>query len=64
MDVHNLAFSHRKGKTFIKEMNLSVRQGAITTIVGPNGSGKSTLLSLLANELSPDQGEVTLDANV
>jgi len=35
--------------------------GEITAIVGPNGSGKSTLLKAMADQLSPDSGQVLLD---
>lgn len=33
-------------------------------IVGPNGSGKSTLLKIMAGQLVPDQGTVTIGATV
>ena len=46
---------------FLRDINLSVLPGKITTIVGPNGAGKTTLLQCLANEISPTSGSVTLN---
>ena len=41
----NIDFSYSKDKTFIKNLNIDIPKGKVTTILGPNGSGKSTLLS-------------------
>lgn len=40
---------------------LDVRRGVITAVAGPNGSGKSTLLGLMAGEIRPTGGHVTLE---
>ncbi len=42
----------------IKEMNIEVKKGEITTIIGPNGSGKSTVLKALTRLLKYKNGEV------
>ena len=44
----NIDFSYSKDKTFIKNLNIDIPKGKVTTILGPNGSGKSTLLSILS----------------
>lgn len=41
-------------------IDLSVKGGEVHALVGPNGSGKSTLLSVLAGDLRPDSGSVTI----
>lgn len=43
-----------------ESLNLSVQRGERIAIIGPNGSGKTTLLKLVAGELQPDKGEITL----
>ncbi len=43
-----------------REISFSVNEGDRIGLIGPNGSGKSTLLRMLAGELEPDAGEVTL----
>jgi len=48
----------------VKDLDLEIRDGEITTIIGPNGCGKSTLLRALARLLRPDVGTVHLDGQV
>lgn len=42
-------------------LDVSIPQGAITTIIGPNGCGKSTLLRALCRLIEPRTGEVRFD---
>ncbi|WP_238009945.1 heme ABC transporter ATP-binding protein [Dactylosporangium sp. AC04546] len=51
----------RTGRTVLDDVDASVRAGEVLALVGPNGAGKSTLLSVLAGDLAPDRGEVTVD---
>lgn len=57
----NITFSYSKDKDFIKDLNIEIPKGKITTILGPNGSGKSTLLSILSCYNRPQKGEVYID---
>ncbi len=55
----NLAggFAHR---TLFEGVDLTVAPGDVIGVVGANGAGKSTLLRILAGELQPLQGTVSL----
>lgn len=44
----------------VKELDLTVRAGTITTIIGPNGCGKSTLLKTMGRIVKPRSGAVYL----
>ena len=49
------------GTTIVAETSLAVEAGEFIAIVGPNGAGKTTLLAMLAGELAPTSGVVTLE---
>lgn len=43
-----------------ENLNASIEQGKITTIIGPNGCGKSTLLKTMGRILKKEKGHVFL----
>jgi heme exporter protein A len=43
----------------LRDVDVRLPDGSITTIFGPNGAGKSTLLKILAGSLRPTDGSVT-----
>ncbi|GAA2413890.1 ribosomal protection-like ABC-F family protein [Mycolicibacterium llatzerense] len=57
--TNNLAggFAHR---TLFERLDLTVAPGDVIGVVGSNGAGKSTLLRILAGELAPLDGVVSL----
>ena len=50
----------RSGKDILGPISFTLSEGERWVILGPNGAGKSTLLKLLATEMHPTTGEVTL----
>ena len=50
-----------QGKTIIKDMDLSVDDDEILSIVGPSGAGKTTLLRCITGLEQPDSGKFILD---
>lgn len=61
IEIKNLSFSYNKNQEFMKDINLKVSEGEITTILGPNGSGKSTLLSMLTGINKNFQGQIIIE---
>ncbi len=56
------AVSYRlPGKTLLHPIDLSIGHGQVVGLIGHNGSGKSTLLKLLARQLSPSSGTISLE---
>jgi len=47
-------------KTLYGDLDLTVLRGERVAIIGPNGSGKTTLLRMVASEIDPDQGRISL----
>ncbi|MEG2876870.1 MAG: ABC transporter ATP-binding protein [Comamonas sp.] len=50
----------RQGRALLDDVCLDLPQRGAVALVGPNGAGKSTLLQVLAGQLAPDRGGVTL----
>jgi ABC-type Fe3+/spermidine/putrescine transport system ATPase subunit len=57
LEVKNiqLSFSDRK---VLKDVNLSLSEGRIISIVGRSGAGKTSLLKILSGNLDPEKGEI------
>lgn len=49
-------------RVVLDHVELTARPGERIGVIGDNGSGKSTLLRLIAGELEPDAGELTVVA--
>ena len=60
LEVRNVS-KHFGGNYALRDVDLNVNGGSITTVVGANGSGKTTLLNCLSGFVTPDSGEILLD---
>ncbi len=49
------------GRSLLRQVSLSVAPGEVHAVLGRNGAGKSTLLRLLAGDIQPQDGGVTLN---
>lgn len=57
LEVKEIALSYGN-KTVLKNINLSIKEKSVTTIVGPNGAGKSSLLKVILKLIKADSGKV------
>ena len=67
VQVKNLSmnFYTKEGELeVLKDMNFSLEEGEILTLLGPSGCGKSTILNILTNLLKPTKGEVKINGNI
>ena len=67
MQVKNLSmnFYNKEGDLeVLKDMNFSLEEEEILTLLGPSGCGKSTILNILTNLLKPTKGEVKINRNI
>ncbi|MDB4837483.1 ATP-binding cassette domain-containing protein [Marinomonas sp.] len=60
--VQNLSFA-RGDRVIYDNISLTVPRGKITAVMGPSGTGKTTLLRLIAAQLAPDQGTITVNGD-
>lgn len=63
--VENLGVTFNKGTALenraLCDVSLSISTGEFVTVIGSNGAGKSTLLNLLAGEILPGTGRISID---
>ncbi|MCU9808098.1 ABC transporter ATP-binding protein [Paraclostridium sp. AKS46] len=48
----------------LNDINFSLNEGEILTLLGPSGSGKSTILNILTELLKPTSGKVNITGNI
>ena len=60
IEVHDL-HKHFGGFHAVDGASLRIETGSITGLVGPNGAGKTTLFNVIAGNLTPTAGRVTMD---
>lgn len=53
-----------EGRPLFEQATLAISQGQKVGLVGRNGTGKSTLFRLIKQEISPDDGSISLRANM
>ncbi len=66
VEVKNIGMTYHtfNGETeALRNIDFSVYEGEIVSIVGPSGCGKSTLLSIIAGLIKPSAGEVLVNGN-
>ena len=59
--VNKLFYTKEIETKALSEINISIRQGDLISIMGPSGCGKSTLLHVMGLLDSPSTGEVEID---
>ncbi|QEZ67974.1 ABC transporter ATP-binding protein [Paraclostridium bifermentans] len=67
VDVKNLTknFYNKDGEIqVLNDINFSLNEGEILTLLGPSGSGKSTILNILTELLKPTSGKVNIIGNI
>ena len=52
------------GKVLFENMNLSLKDGEVISLLGPSGCGKTTLLRMIADLESSIEGEIIIDENI
>jgi ATPase subunit of ABC transporter with duplicated ATPase domains len=60
VSVARLAYAHPGGELLFSDVSFRVSPGQHVGLVGSNGVGKSTLFRILAGELAPDDGDVSV----
>ena len=56
----NVGFSYDDGKTVLKDVSFTAKQGEVTALVGPSGGGKTTVSRLAARFWDISKGKITV----
>ena len=65
MDLYLEKINKRYGKTpVLNDINLSLKDGELLTILGPSGSGKTTLLRIIAGLERPNKGKIVISGQI
>ncbi|NVY95862.1 ABC transporter ATP-binding protein [Lactobacillus sp. DCY120] len=59
--LRNLNMNYPGTPAVIKDLNLTVHQGELLSLLGPSGGGKTTTLRLIAGFLTPTSGQILLN---
>lgn len=60
VEAGHLEYYLPDGRVLLGDVSFRVGEGASVALVGANGAGKTTLLRLIAGELQPHGGSVTV----
>ena len=56
----HVSFAYEPGKTVLKDVSFTAKQGQVTALVGPSGGGKSTVANLAAGFYDVNGGKILL----
>ena len=58
LEVKHLHFQYTKKRKILKDINFSIQEGEMVSIVGTNGAGKSTLAKVICGFVNETDGEI------
>lgn len=56
----HVGFAYNTGRTVLKDVSFTAKQGEVTALVGPSGGGKTTVSRLAARFWDIDRGKITV----
>src|SRR5690606_9230243 len=59
--LQNISYTHPSKDLLFSDINLTVNNHEKTALIGNNGAGKSTLLKIIAKELQPSNGQISVE---
>lgn len=61
LQIEGLEAGYVRDLPILRQVNMVLEQGSLTTIIGPNGAGKSTLIKAIAGIVPISSGRVVLN---
>ncbi|MDO4998469.1 MAG: ABC transporter ATP-binding protein [Neisseria sp.] len=60
IQMNNVAFAYGE-RPILRNINLTIEQGAFAAVMGGSGSGKTTLMRLITGQIQPTSGQVLIE---
>lgn len=60
--LQNISYTHPNKDLLFSDINFTVNNYEKAALIGNNGAGKSTLLKIIAQELQPSNGQISIEA--
>jgi ATPase subunit of ABC transporter with duplicated ATPase domains len=64
IEVAHLSHTLPDGRVLLDDVSFRVGEGMTAAIIGPNGAGKTTLLRMIAGDLTPQSGTVSISGGL
>ncbi len=61
LEMEHISFQYDAKRAILKDVNFTVHEGEMLSVVGTNGAGKSTLAKVICGFVKPDQGDVKFE---
>ena len=61
IEISNISKTYENGGKALRDINITIEDGAFVFIMGRSGSGKSTLLKLMLKEAEPTSGRIVIN---
>ena len=61
LTLQNISYTHPNKNLLFSDINLTVNNHEKTALIGNNGIGKSTFLKIIAGELQPTNGQISVE---
>ena len=61
LSAKNLSFQYNTRRQILKNINFSIKEGEMVSIVGTNGAGKSTLAKVICGFVKEDEGDILFE---
>ena len=60
LELVSVSAGYEAGRSVVRDVDLSIKEGEFVGLIGPNGCGKTTLMRAIAGVLTPTQGCINL----